>query len=209
MNTQANSQQKKRVPSYANDNVLESLRGVGSSVGKTLTKDVAGKIGSDILQSILGGSSGQGGELKPNQAIDINAQKEALVEQKTAFRPRPEFKRSEYGQSLLREDEIKVRQQIEAVRKELQTLAASVKKLNQEIHTAVTETPVAVGVYHLNFFEHLKTVLKSLREQVEDSRTWLSAFMTRKKKMGYWGMLKKHGTSFGMSNERAIATQAG
>ncbi|MEK7119300.1 MAG: DUF5660 family protein, partial [Patescibacteria group bacterium] len=69
--------------------------------------------------------------------------------------------------------------------------------------------PVAPGVYHLNFFERLKSMLKILREQIEDSSSWLSLQNNRKKKKRYWGMYKKHGTSFGLSHERNLATQAG
>ena len=66
------------------------------------------------------------------------------------------------------------------------------------------------GIYHVNFFERLRSILKVLREQIDDSRTWLALSAQRKqKKLGYWGMFKKHGTSFGLSNERSIATSAG
>ena len=81
--------------------------------------------------------------------------------------------------------------------------------LSTEIHKAVAEVPVDPGIYHVNFYEKLKAVLKTLREQIDDSRSWLTLHQSRKKKMGYWGMFKKHGTTFGLSNERSIATSAG
>jgi len=192
--------QKKKVPTYINDNVLESLRSVGTSVGSTLTKDVAGQIGADVLQSLFGTPTQQG-ELRPNQPIEMPKEHQ---KEETPHRPTIEM-----GKSALRSDEVQIKQQIEAVRKELQALSSSVKQMNREIHNAVMETPVDPGVYHLNFFEQLQIVLKTLREQVDDSRSWLMAFNSRKKKMGYWGMMKKHGTTFGLSNERSIATQAG
>jgi len=57
--------------------------------------------------------------------------------------------------------------------------------------------------------ERISSILKLLREQVDDSRTWLSLHTNRKQKRGFWGMYKKHGTQFGLSNERTLATQAG
>ena len=109
----------------------------------------------------------------------------------------------------VRTEDIAIKQQLEAIRQELKALAVSMKGFHQEVQKAV-ETPIAEpGIYHVNFFERLRSLIKLLREQIEDGRSWLALWNTRKKKMGYWGMFKKHGTSFGLSSERSIATQAG
>jgi len=188
----------KKPPIIVNDNILESVRSIGSSVGKTVTKDVAGKIGSDVLQSLFGASQ-KSGELKPQETIDFREQQPEVA----PIRRVPEAPKQ------MRSEDAQLKQQLEAVRQELQGLAQSIKKLHQEIHNAVMETPVAPGVYHLNFFEQLKSFIKSLKEQVDDSNTWLAAFHSRKKKAGYWGMYKKHGTTFGLSSERSLATSSG
>jgi hypothetical protein len=198
MNQQQN--QKKKMPVYGNDNVLESLRGVGSSVGKTIVKDVIAQSGNDMLRSILGGTP-QSGELKQNQAIEFEKAPEAAP----AIQPR----RMEAYRVVARSDEMEAKQKIESVRAELKALSQSIKSLRQEITKTVMEVPVDPGIYHLNFFDHLRSYLVAMKQEVDDSRTWLMAFNTKKAKMGYWGMFKKHGTSFGMSNERAIATSAG
>jgi hypothetical protein len=189
---------KKRLPAV-NDNILESLRGVGSSVGKTISHDVAGKIPSDILASLLG-QMPQNNELKQNQAVDVNPE-----------RPMPfPFRRPEIVRPpIVHADEIGIKQKIEAVRQELVALSASVKKLNTEIDKAVNEIPINPGVYHLNFLERLKSIIKMMRENIDNGQTWLQSFNSRKQKRQYWGMYKKHGTSFGLSNERTLATQAG
>mgnify|MGYP001592197026 FL=1 len=95
------------------------------------------------------------------------------------------------------------------IRAELKSLMASLKNLNKEVQNAVTQEVVNPGVYHVNFYEQLRNFIKVLRQQIEDSGAWLASFNTRKKKMGYWGMYKKHGTTFGLSNERSLATSAG
>ena len=193
-------QPKKRVIPYTNDNVLETIRSIGSSVGKTVTHDVAGQIGSDILRQLTF-SPPKTGELKPNETIDFT---ERRAEMPQPIRP------AEHLRPVVRSEDVAIKQQIEAVRRELVALAQSVKRLHQEIHNAVMDVPVAPGVYHLNFFEQLKTFLVALRSTIDDSSTWLSAFHARgKKKMGFWGLYKKHGTQFGLSNERTLATQAG
>ncbi len=198
---------KKQPPKRpANDSILESLRGLGTGVGKTVTKDVAGKVAADAFASLFGSLPKQG-ELKPNQPVSVD-------QDRTPFRPErmpfPAFRRPEiHRPPMVRLEEVNLKQQIEAVRQELKALAASIKSLNSEIQKTIIETPVMPGIYHVNFFEKLKSFLKILREQIDDSRTWLSFQNNRKKKMGYWGMYKKHGTSFGLSNERTSATQAG
>ncbi|MEK7566007.1 MAG: DUF5660 family protein, partial [Patescibacteria group bacterium] len=65
------------------------------------------------------------------------------------------------------------------------------------------------GVYYTNFFEWVLLTLRDMRKKVNESRQWLSTWTTKKKQKGYWTMFKKHGTSFAMSDERAIASANG
>lgn len=191
------SQQKKPQTTH-NDSVLESLRTLGSGVGKTVAKDVAAGVASDALAALLGQSPNQG-EVRPNRSVDFQKEQDG-------WGRRPEVQaRSPY----VAPEELHIKEQIEAVRSELKALAASIKNLNTEIQRTITEVPVDPGIYHKNFFERMRSILVVLREQVDDSRSWLNLYSNRKQKCGYWGMYKKHGTTFGLSNERTIATQAG
>lgn len=189
-------QQPKKPQTTHQDSVLESLRTLGSGVGKTVAKDVAGGVASDVLASLLGQNQG---EVRPNRSIDF--QKE-----RSAWGRRPEMRTQA---PYVEQTELHLKEQIDSVRAELKALAASIKNLNTDIQRSITEVPVDPGVYHKNFFERLRSILMTLREQVDDSRTWLSLYNNRKQKRGYWGMYKKHGTQFGLSNERTLATQAG
>lgn len=203
-NFQSPARSGKRAPAgRLNDSILESLRSIGTGVGKSLGSDVFGPASNDALQSIFGPApkSPKNGELKPNQPVDLGQQEE---ERKPSFR-RPEFLRP----TPVNVEEAGIKQKIEAVRQELQALSKAVKQFNTEAIKAIETIPADPGIYHLNFLERLRGVLKLLREQVEDSNSWLKLHTTRKKKMGFWGMYKKHGTSFGLSNERTAATQAG
>ncbi len=192
--------QKKKPIGYTNDNILEQLRSVSSDVPKS-TIDAAAKIGTDVLTSIFGGPTS--GELKPNEAIQLG---EVQVEQAPVVHaPKLEI----HTQPNISEIDMQTKQQIEAIRVELKAIAQSLKGLHQEVLTAVETAPVNPGIYHLNFFEQLRSFLKLLRVQIEDSSSWMSASNSRKKKLGYWGMYKKHGTTFGLSNERSLATSAG
>ena len=185
--------QKKPTQPAVNDSILESLRTLGGGVGKTVGRDVLGKGSSDALKSLFG-------ELRPNQPHDLSRERQPIPQMR---RPeviiRPQIKLEETG----------IKQQIEAVRMQLRELAQSVKQLHHEITNQIDQEPVDPGIYHLNFFERLKGILKILRQQVEDSRSWLTLWTSRKKKIGFWGKYKKHGTQFGLSSERTVATQAG
>ena len=202
MNSSAFQQSKpaKKPAAYTNDSILEAIRDLGGGVGKTVTRDVAGKVASDALASLFGAPPKQG-EVRPNESIDFPVERQ----------PRPMMRRPEVRPAprVVFHEDSQIKQQLEAVRAELQALAKSVHMLSTEIHKAVAEVPVDPGIYHVNFYEKLKAVLKTLREQIDDSRSWLTMHQSRKKKMGYWGMFKKHGTTFGLSNERSIATSAG
>jgi len=200
INLMMQQQPKKKAPVYANNNVLESLRGVGTSVGKTIAKDVVTQTASDMLSSIFGGAP-RSGELRQNQPIEFTQKQESVAPQIS--------RRTETQRSAPRIDETEIKQKIESIRTELKALAQSMKSLRQEITKTVMETPVDPGIYHLNFFDHLRSYLQAMKENIDDSRTWLATSNNCKAKKGYWGQFKKHGTSWGMSNERSIATSAG
>ena len=191
---------KPKATPYANDNVIESLRDLGTSVPKSLGRDVVGQIPFDVLSSLTGGMP-KTGEMQANEEVTIPAHEETQpqVVPRTEWRDRPTSALEDH----------KMKQQIEAVRTELQALAQSLKNLHTEVEKAITETPVDPGIYHVNFFEKLRSFILSLKEQVDDSRTWLALSTNRKNKAAFWGMYKKHGTQFGLSSERTVSTQAG
>ncbi len=191
----------KKKTNYTNDSIVESLRTIGSGLGRTVTQDVLGKGGSDALQSIFG-TLPKAGEMRPNQEVPLRPKRYERP-MRAPYRPEIDIKK------LSDVDSIQVKQQLDAVRMELKALSSAIKIFNQDIQKAVNEIPVNPGVYHVNFMERLRSVLKILREQIEDSRSWLALSTGRKKKQQYWGKYKKHGTQFGLSSERTLATQAG
>ncbi len=196
-----NQNSAKQPPKYQNDSILESLRTLGTGVGKTVAKDVTGKIASDALSSLFGGPVKTQGELSANKPI--NFQKERL--------PFPGFRRPEMTPRapFVHREELHLKEQIDAIRAELKSLSVSMNSLNTEIDKAINDTPVNPGIYHKNFLDRIRSIILMLREQIDDSRTWLTMHNTRKQKRGYWGKFKKHGTQFGLSSERTHATQAG
>ena len=97
------------------------------------------------------------------------------------------------------------------LKKQVTLLQKSEKALSAEISKVKLDAlPPKTGIYYLRYFEWLMAVIRGLRFKIEEGRNWLATFNQRKsKKMGYWKMYKKHGTTFGMSQERTLATQTG
>ncbi len=190
---------KKRTPFYPNDSILESLRDLGGGVAQSVKKDVAGKVANDAFTSLVGGVPNKG-EI-PENGIEMPKESKEV-------HPQHMHHESDHAQRT-KAEQTQVQQQLEAVRKELKALSASLGQLNQEINRAIEQAPVDPGMYHLNFYDRLRSVISNLRQQVEDSRTWLNLTTGRKKQKGYWGKYKKHGTQFGLSSERTVATQSG
>ncbi len=102
-------------------------------------------------------------------------------------------------------------QRLQEIMAELKRLVSSSKVLQSEFaNVSVDQAPPEVGEYHINFLDWLLLTVRAAREKVEDSGAWLATAKKKSgKKGGYWGMFKKHGTTFGLSNERSVATQTG
>jgi len=104
-----------------------------------------------------------------------------------------------------------IKQKLQEIMNELQRLVSTSNVLKMEFaDVSVEQAPQQAGEYHLNFFDWLLLTIRAARQKVEDSGAWLATAKNKGgKKGGYWGMFKKHGTTFGLSNERSVATQTG
>lgn len=104
-----------------------------------------------------------------------------------------------------------ISQKLQEIMNELRRLVSTSKVLEMEFaDVSVEQAPTQAGEYHLNFFDWLLLTIRAARQKVEDSGAWLATAKNKGgKKGGYWGMFKKHGTTFGLSNERSVATQTG
>jgi hypothetical protein len=181
------------------NNLIESFGGIGKSITSAIKDDVI-KGGSDnILNSLLGTNNEMLSANQSNLEYQNRDQKENNGFDKDLFSVK-ESGIIERG----------IAEKIEEVRRELLGLKSSMQKLNTELEKAIVENVVEPGIYHLNYFEQIKALIILIKKQVDESSTWLQMMQSRgKKRIGYWGMFKKHGTNFGLSNERNLATSHG
>lgn len=204
------------------DTLLEQLRDVGRGIASTVKSDLVGSVATDALSSLIG-TPVKSGDLKPGQPLqfDTPAAKPAPIqEQPFPFpenwpriaRPRERIWTPPVNQELLdrlRQQESQVAQKIEEIRIELKSLIATIKNVDLEISKTVGDQFIDPGVYHLNFLDRLKTILKLMRKNLSDSASWLSVMRSRKKERRYWSLYKKKGTEFGLNPDRVVSTQVG
>lgn len=203
------NKQKKKSQSAWSDSFIENLKGIGGGIADSAINDfgkgVASGVGKGFIDPFFGG--GRGGE-----ALD-REWNPTEVDRKERYRPKQTYE-EKYRQeiTLFREQDREVVRQIEMIRGDLQKLMSELGEFGsqvQEAQKAVATEVVSPGKYHVSFFERLRRIISLFRKQIAESRTWLTMSQGKKKQRGYWKMYKKHGTTFGLSQERVLATQAG
>jgi len=210
----------------------KAVQSAAKDVGKEALK-VGKDIGKDFITSLLGIDTGHKSAAKteqkphheakplPGATIDIVSfltGGATTVEKHNEKKDKPRIEAAmNYSSDVLRNSErasrhemSEMNQSIREIQNELKQLLNSSKVLQAEFNeVAVEQAPAEVGKYHMNFFEWMLLVIKQAREKVEDSGAWLSTVKGKNAKKDYWGMFQKHGTTFGLSNERSVATQTG
>lgn len=213
----ANAKQKKQAKhQFIDKNPVEAFKDLGAGVVNSFMSDVGKGMASDLWDQMLGTdrfsqkeTSGDLTEGEELQLSRVEGQKEAPqlnIEPGIDYRREVIHGETRIAQENTRELEIKIQEIII----ELKKLTTSSKELQVQFkEIAVEQMPVEAGKYHLSFFEWVISQIRKARMRVENSSTWLALFKSKKNQRQYWAMFKKHGTTFGLSNERVVATQTG
>jgi hypothetical protein len=215
MNNQNNKSpfnQPKKNPKKHHASFVEALKNIGSGTVQSFKDDLVKGTARDAFNSVLSPQSGsyQNENMYPSPdqfKPDWWKQQENdfLNQQKKQERHREVTLTPVYDR---REEEVKA--QIQAIRDELQALAQDLGKLGQAAEKAIAEEIEQPGTYHLHFFVKFKQLLLDMKKRVNESGNWLELSAQRKAKQShYWGGVKKAGTKFMLSHDRAVATQTG
>lgn len=181
-------------------NPLESLRDLGTSTSRN-TADAFGKIGSGMLDQFFN-------ESVDKEYDDINSEfnfKKETSKTNSKKREVKIFNYQEYYENTLIKKQIK--ELTEAIKKEIEMIKKSDSSLLNEIHDVekltINDLPEKPGIYHVRFLELVLNILRTLRAKVGESKTWLQALMSKKKKRGsaFTVRSKKQGTQYSMSQE--------
>ena len=100
---------------------------------------------------------------------------------------------------------------------EIETLQIEIKKMAKEVGGFMIEAEktafqivVSPGVYHKNFFKRLFSLLQLARKKISEGTNCMAIQNFRaQSRSAYWTGVKKGGTSFMLSSDRTVATQAG
>lgn len=213
----------RKKPQYPNQNTIESQRNTDSTVVGQLSNTVKG-MSSDMWSQILGAMVGErngrqevSGDLMEGQEVtlsNLSKSRDTIEKKSLGLNIEPGI---DYRREILHgERRVSAKQTQETITKiqeiiiELKRLTATSKVLQVEFKEVAAEQRVVnPGKYHQTFFEWMLSVIRQARMKVEDSGAWLAVAKNKQQKRQYWAMFKKHGTSFGLSNERVVATQTG
>lgn len=195
------------------DNLFESMKGISGGIGSGVVNDFGKGVAKGVGQGLGSFFGGFGGEAMDRQERPWNTDRrerplDAWGEQPRK-RVRQEFSIFNNGE---RQKQLEVEHQINAIREELKFIIKQMGEMDSqaaEAEKAVAMEIITPGKYHVSMFERIRQILKLLRKQLSESKTWLEMTFAKKKARNYWSMYKKKGTTFGLSNERNVATQAG
>lgn len=199
---QISTQPQKNSP-HSKKNTIETLKDLGGGMAKNTANEFK-KIGSGIFDQFFGGQSYDGDytrEISPFRR-----------ETKVQPRKKDEFSVFSYQQYYEREIIKKeIRQLMGQIHKEIEYLKNAGSSLISEVSDiqkqAIQSLPEKPGVYHIRFLEILLSIIRSLRAKIGESRTWLAAMTSKKKKRGslFAVRSKKQGTLYSLSQELQTA----
>ncbi len=213
LNTPSNN--KPAPKTRVNNSFTESMKDMGGSVVKSLKNDVIKGTAQSIFDQLLGSAKNGHVPTTPDQAINPDLEKYIQEREEQAAE---QAKQQERAFHVHKAGETKVlfsyadeslRKEIDGVRQELSMLVASMGKVEQQIEAAMMDNIVDGGVYHLNYFQKLKTWIKFMRKSLEDSSAWLQMSSGRKSQGYFWTQTGKSGTKYSMSSERNVQMGAG
>lgn len=202
---------------YINNNTVESLS-LGRAVVQSLGNDVAKGMAGNARDQLFGVTSYSEQNISQEVSGDLTEGQELYLTPQENNKPKVDiepgidyFKEVMDGEKrIIQENAKELSRRVEEVLVELQRLITASEELKVEFREITIEQRiVSPGKYHLNFFEWILSVIRLARMKIEDSGAWLATFQSKKTKRQYWAMFKKHGTTFGLSNERVVATQTG
>lgn len=201
MHSKTTMKAQKQPKAVQKKNTLETLQDLGSGMVKK-TASQFGDIGSGMLDQLLGNyDSWEEGEKKntPPPAKEQEQQKPKDKQEGNVFN----FK-DRYEKEIVQNE---IKQLLEQIRQEIRMIKNADKSLLHEVKDieklSLESMPEKTGIYYVRFLEFVLNILRSVRAKVNESRTWLEAMQSKRKKRGsaFASLSKKKGTQYSLSQE--------
>lgn len=181
-------------------NPVETLREISASMGKS-TIDSLQSMGSGMLDQLLGinQSTPENSEEQQKQIEELKNEKKVLKKEANLFNYQSHHENVTVRQEIKQLLE-QIRQEVQYIKKADASLMNDVRDIEKFTMDTLSEKP---GIYHVKFLEIVLRILQSIRMKVGESKTWMSALMSKKKKRGslFASRSKKQGTAYSMSQE--------
>jgi hypothetical protein len=205
---------KKTKNTFIDQNPVEAFKSIGGSVRQSVTEDLLVGGIRDAWDEILGvGEKSNSGDLEEGREIDLSKKKKEQPKERADAAPAIDYHREiiEFEVSANKEDQQIIQSQVKEILVELKKIEKQSEAVQVELKEISIEQRIEKpGKYHVSFFGWLVIEMRKISQKfVDNSNTWLNVMKNKKGQKNYWNMFKKHGTTFGLSNERVVATQTG
>lgn len=186
-------------------NPLESIKDLSGSIGEDTVNSLR-DIGTGVIDQLLGINA----HTESENTHDASTQTEQPKDLKKKIQKEANlFNYQNHHENVVVREQVKqlieqIRQEVQYIKKADKSLLNEVKDIEKFTLETVSEKP---GIYHVKFLEIVLRILRSVRMKVGESRTWLQAMMSKKKKRGslFAARSKKQGTAYSMSQELSNA----
>lgn len=201
MNQKMSGQNTKSKGNQIKNDTLESIRDLPSSIAKNTANEFK-KIGSGVFDQFFGSYDTDYDDSFENPMGGWNKEAKAPAKQKQEFKL---FNYTEYYEKELVKRQIK--ELTEQIKKEIELLKKADSSLLNEVRDveaiSINTLPEKPGIYHVRFLELVLSILRTLRAKIGESKTWLQALVSKKKKRGslFVARSKKQGTQYSLSQE--------
>lgn len=194
--------QKKKQNNQRRQNILESLKDIGSGTVDSFSKQ---------LFNLEPQASKHSTDFAPGEDLSMSELFSGKSEENRRLKAQISLERVLANEdSKLKEERMgQLRVQLQVLITEVVKLSNSANSLAKEASIAAFQVPVNPGIYHINFFESLISFLQSFRKKIEEAVIWLGATNKRAEKKNYWSMYKKKGSSFLLSPDHYLQRSAG
>ncbi len=183
----------KKPHSLTEKNTVESLNDFGTSLVNGAT---------DVFDQMFGNVSNPD-RMTDKEAIWYNQQEQQKPVGRKVEKSIFNFRNYHEKEIVTREIQAltnEIKKAVVVVKHESSELIKDAEKLSIE---GVSENP---GVYHQRFLEVILNLLQALRAKIGESRTWMQAMISKKKKRGslFVARTKEKGTQYSLSDEQKI-----
>lgn len=206
-------QKPKNLKQVQRVNVLESLKDMGDSTGKSIKDDLLKDTSEEFFKQLFGTKEEKKfkGDIAPGESLEMDEVYSGKSEENQRLRQQIALERNlsrdEQGVTEKKVNSLKL--QLHALTEEVGQLAQATQNIGEEVKLASMEAPIEPGVYHIVFFEKLLEFIRNFRKKIEDAGVWLEATNKRAQKKNFWGSYKKSGSKFFLSSEHYLSRSAG